>query len=121
MAEQLLRSSGEQKDTSRQIRDIAEATGKKAQLMWHSTAEQLATVNHLKDEVEGASTLADRLLEGAVSSRNAVGAVLDSTNVIKASVEENRSRARSLREAVDQLGTQARELRTRLAGFRLRN
>ena len=121
MAEQLLRSSGEQKDASRKISDIADATGKKAQLMWHSTAEQLATVNHLKDEVEGASALADRLLEGAVSSRNSVGAVLDSTKIIRASVEESRSRARTLREAVDQLGTQAKEIRTRLAGFRLRN
>lgn len=121
MAEQLLYSSGEQKDTSRQIRDIAETTGKKARLMWHSMAEQLVTVNHLKDEFEGANALADRLLVGAVSSRKAVGAVLDSTNVIGASVEENRSRARALREAVDQLGTQAGEIRTRLAGFRLRN
>jgi methyl-accepting chemotaxis protein len=119
MAEQLLRSSGEQRETSQHILGIADDTGDKARSMMRSTAEQLATVETLKSEVEGANALADRLLAGTVSSRDAVGAVLSSTKVIETAVVENRSRASALREAIDQLVTQGREIRARLAAFRL--
>jgi hypothetical protein len=40
--------------------------------------------------------------------------------VIAAAVEENRARARALREAIDRLGVQAGEVRERLSVFRLR-
>jgi methyl-accepting chemotaxis protein len=120
MAEQLLRSSGEQMQTSNQILGIADETGQKAQLMKRSATEQLATVTFLQREAEGTAASGERLLEGADASRAAIGAVLDSMRVIESAILENRSRAQALREATDRLGEQSREIRARLAGFRLR-
>jgi methyl-accepting chemotaxis protein len=120
MAEQLLRAAGEQKETSRHILGIAEDTGAKALQMKRSTEEQLGTVTFLEGEAEGAAALGGRLLEGAESSRAAVGEVRGSMRVIAAAVEENRSRARALHDAIDRLGAQAGKVRERLSVFRLR-
>ena len=120
MAEQLLRSSGEQMATSNQILGIADETGHKAQLMKRSTEEQLATVTYLQGEAQSTTDIGERLLEGAAASRTAIGAVLDSMRVIETAIRENRERAQSLREATDRLGEQSRDIRSRLAGFRLR-
>ena len=120
MAEQLLRSAGEQQRTSRHILGIAEDTGAKAVQMKGSTGEQLATVTYLEQEAEGTAALGVRLRESAVSSSEVAEKVRDSTRVIAAAVEENRSRAQALREAIDRLGTQAGEVRGRLSVFRLR-
>ena len=40
--------------------------------------------------------------------------------VIETAIRENHERAQSLREATDRLGEQSRDIRARLAGFRLR-
>jgi methyl-accepting chemotaxis protein len=120
MAEQLLRSAGQQQQTSRHILGIAEDTGAKAAQMKGSTGEQLATVTYLEQEAEGTAALGVRLRESAVSSSEVAEKVRDSTRVIAAAVEENRSRAQALREAIDRLGTQAGEVRGRLSVFRLR-
>lgn len=121
MAEQLLRSSGEQKETSKQILGIAGETGSKALLMRSSAEEQLSTVTSLQSEAKGTTAIGERLLEDTVASRAAIATVLDSMRVIDAAIRENRSQAQALREATDQLGEQSRAIRSRLAGFRLRS
>jgi methyl-accepting chemotaxis protein len=120
MAEQLLRSAGEQRQTSRHILGIAEDTGAKAVQMKRSTEEQLATVTHLEKEAEGTAGLGVRLRESAASSLGVAGQVRESTRVIAAAVEENRARARALREAIERLGVHAADVRGRLSVFRLR-
>jgi len=88
--------------------------------MKRSTEEQLATVTYLQGEAQSTADIGERLLEGASASRTSIGAVLDSMRVIETAIRENRARAQSLREATDRLGEQSRDIRARLAGFRLR-
>ncbi len=119
MAEEVAKASSEQSDTVKYIAEIADMVNQRSRDVQQSTQEQWAAAREIKDQVEKTADVASELSLRAEAAERGVSTATEAVGLIREVVAESGRLASNLKEAVDRLDKQARNLKNRLRTFRL--